>query len=156
MICKGGFPGGSVVKNLPAMQETWVQSLGSIPRSGRSPGEGNGSPLQYSCLGNPMDREAWQATVSPWGHKESEHNSVTKQQEFSTKKNFLRTSCFLKDIKSPFNFWSQYPFGWMPDNQDFTILCYLNSHFSVNTFNGKQFVLCINNETTKEKIENHT
>ena len=36
---------------------------GSVPRSGRSPGEGNGNPLQYSCLGNPMDREAWQATV---------------------------------------------------------------------------------------------
>ena len=37
--------------------------LGSIPRSGRSPGEGNGNPLQYSCLENPMDRGAWQATV---------------------------------------------------------------------------------------------
>ena len=37
--------------------------LGSIPGSGRSPGEGNGSPLQYSCLENPVDGEAWQATV---------------------------------------------------------------------------------------------
>ena len=36
----------------------------SIPGLGRSPGEGNGSPLQYSCLGNPVDREAWQATCS--------------------------------------------------------------------------------------------
>ena len=36
---------------------------GSIPGSGRSPGEGNGNPLQYSCLGNPMDRGAWWATV---------------------------------------------------------------------------------------------
>ena len=36
---------------------------GSIPGSGRSPGEGNDNPLQYSCLGNPMDRGAWQATV---------------------------------------------------------------------------------------------
>ena len=36
---------------------------GSIPGSGRSPGEGNGNPLQYSCLGNPMDRGAWGATV---------------------------------------------------------------------------------------------
>ena len=36
---------------------------GSIPGSGRSPGEGNGNPLQYSCLKNPMDRGAWQATV---------------------------------------------------------------------------------------------
>ena len=37
--------------------------LGSIPESGRSPGEGNGNPLQYSCLENPMDRGAWWATV---------------------------------------------------------------------------------------------
>ena len=37
--------------------------VGSIPGSGRSPGEGNGDPLQYSCLGNPMDRGAWRATV---------------------------------------------------------------------------------------------
>ena len=37
--------------------------VGSIPGPGRSPGEGNGNPLQYSCLGNPMGREAWQATV---------------------------------------------------------------------------------------------
>ena len=37
--------------------------LGSIPGSGRSPGEGNGNPLQYSCLENPMDKGAWQATV---------------------------------------------------------------------------------------------
>ena len=38
-------------------------ALGSIPGSGRSPGEGNGNPLQYSCLENPMDRGAWRATV---------------------------------------------------------------------------------------------
>ena len=48
-----------MVKNLPATQETWVQSLGW----GRSPGEGNGYPLQYSCLENSMDREAWWTIV---------------------------------------------------------------------------------------------
>ena len=48
-----------MVKNLPANAGDMVL----IPRSGRSPGEGNGNPLQYSCLGNPMDRGAWQATV---------------------------------------------------------------------------------------------
>ena len=48
-----------LVKNMPAMQETWVL----IPGLGRSPGEGNGNPLQYSCLENPMDRGAWWATV---------------------------------------------------------------------------------------------
>ena len=48
-----------VVKNLPAT----AGDVGSIPGLGRSPGEGNGNLLQYSCLGNPMDRGAWQATV---------------------------------------------------------------------------------------------
>ena len=54
-----GFPGSSAVMNLPANAE----DAGSIPESGRSPGGGNSNPLQYSCLGNPIDREAWQATV---------------------------------------------------------------------------------------------
>ena len=53
------YPGGSVVKNLTAN----AGDLGSIPGSGRSPGEGNGKPLQYSCLKNSMDRGAWWATV---------------------------------------------------------------------------------------------
>ena len=54
-----GFPGASEGK-ASACNEG---DLGSIPGSGRSPGEGNGNPLQYSCLENPMDREAWWATV---------------------------------------------------------------------------------------------
>ena len=54
-----GFPSGSVVKNLPANAE----DEGLIPGSGRAPEKGNGNPLQYSCLGNPIDRGAWQATV---------------------------------------------------------------------------------------------
>ena len=54
-----GFPGGSVVKNLPANRG----DVGLIPGSGRFPGEGNGYPLQYSCLGSPLDRGAWQITV---------------------------------------------------------------------------------------------
>ena len=49
-----GFPGGSVVKNQPANEG----DKGLIPGSGRSPGEGSGNPLQYSCLGNPIDRGA--------------------------------------------------------------------------------------------------
>ena len=48
-----GFLGGSVIKNPPAN----AGDAGSTPGSGRSPGEGNGNPLQYCCLGNPMDRE---------------------------------------------------------------------------------------------------
>ena len=51
-----------VVKNLPASAGD-LRDMGLIPGSGRSPGEGNGNPLQYSCLGNPMDRGAWWATV---------------------------------------------------------------------------------------------
>ena len=51
-----------VVKNLPANAGD-VRDAGSIPELGRSPGEGNGYPLQYSCLENPMDRGAWWATV---------------------------------------------------------------------------------------------
>ena len=54
-----------LIKNLPAMQETScnVGDLDSIPGSGKCPGEGKGNSLQYSCLGNLMDRGAWQATV---------------------------------------------------------------------------------------------
>ena len=51
----GGFPGGSVIKNPPANAGD-ARDRGSIPGSGRSHGEGNGNPLQYSCLENPMDR----------------------------------------------------------------------------------------------------
>ena len=50
------------VKNRLA-SEGDLRDIGWIPGSGRSPGEGNGNPLQYSCLGNPMDGGAWQATV---------------------------------------------------------------------------------------------
>ena len=54
-----GYPGGSDSKQSVCN----AGDLGSIPGSGRSPGEGNGNPLQYSCLENSMDRGAWQATV---------------------------------------------------------------------------------------------
>ena len=57
-----GFPGGSVVKNPPANVGD-ATDAGSIPGLGRSLGEGNNNPLQYSCLENPMDRGAWLATV---------------------------------------------------------------------------------------------
>ena len=62
-LCRGplGFPVGSVVKDLPAI--TGDDPWGFYLWSGRSPGEGNDNPLQCSCLGNPMDRGAWWATV---------------------------------------------------------------------------------------------
>ena len=62
-----------VVKNLPANAGD-IRDSGSIPGSGRCPGEGNGNPLQYSCLEIPMDRGACQA---PQGHKESDVTKVT-------------------------------------------------------------------------------
>ena len=66
-----GFPFGSVVKNLPAK----VGDARLILRSGRSPGEGNGDPFHCSCLGNPMARRAWQATV----HVVAEESDMTQQ-----------------------------------------------------------------------------
>ena len=66
-----GFPGGSEVK-----VSAWnAGDPGSIPGSGRSPGEGNGNPLQYSCLENPMEGGAWWAAV----------HGVAKSQSFSLK-----------------------------------------------------------------------
>ena len=61
-----------VVKNLPANAGD-VRDTGSIPGSGRFPEGGHGNPLQYSCLENPMDREAY----SPWGHKDSNRTEAT-------------------------------------------------------------------------------
>ena len=58
-IYRQGFPGGSAVKNPPAD----AGDVGLIPGSGGSPGEGNGDPLQYSCLENPMGRGDWWAIV---------------------------------------------------------------------------------------------
>ena len=55
-------PMAQQVKSLPAMQAD-IGHLGSIPELGRSPEGGNGDPLQYSCLGNSMDKETWQATA---------------------------------------------------------------------------------------------
>ena len=57
-----GFPGGASDKDLPANTGD-RRDMGLIRGSGRSPGVGNGNPLQYSCQDNPTDREAWRATV---------------------------------------------------------------------------------------------
>ena len=78
-----GFPGGSVVKNL--FSNAGYASL--IPGSGRSPGEGNGNTLQYSCLENPMDSAAWQATV----------HRVTKESDTTER---VRTRAYFVKIKS--------------------------------------------------------
>ena len=69
LYAKLQFPGGSVVKNLPSN----AGDVGLILGAGRSPGEGNGNPLQYSCQGNAMDREAWWAS----------DNGVTKESDMT-------------------------------------------------------------------------
>ena len=69
-----------MVKNLPSNAE----DVGSIPEWGRSPREGNDNPFQYSCLGNPMDRGAWQAAVHGFaksGTQLSTHTRVWGQEE---------------------------------------------------------------------------
>ena len=69
-----GFPGGSEVKASACN----AGDLGSIPRWGRSSGEGNGNPLQYSCWDNPVDRGVWWATYSLLGHKELDMTKAAK------------------------------------------------------------------------------
>ena len=77
------FPGDSNGKGSACN----ARNLGLIPGSGRSPGEGNGSPLQYSCLENPMDRGAWQAAV----HGVSK--SLTQLNQLSTHAYMWRVGC---------------------------------------------------------------
>ena len=69
IIVHSGLPDGLVVKNPSAMQETWVWSLDQED----SPREGNDNPLQYSCLGNPMGRGTWWATV----HRVAKESDMT-------------------------------------------------------------------------------
>ena len=67
------FPGDSVVKNLPAN----AGDMGSIPGSGRFPGDVSGNPLQYSCLGNPIDKDP--GRLQSMGSQEVRHNLATEQ-----------------------------------------------------------------------------
>ena len=92
MVDNVGFPGGSEVKASACS----AGDLGSIPGSGRSPGEGNGNPLWYPCLENPMDGGAWQATV---------HGVATSRTQLSDftftfrQCDDLNKSCFCRLVK---------------------------------------------------------
>ena len=94
------FPGGSVIKNQPAN----ANNAGLIPGLGRSPGGGNGNPLQYSCLGNLTDRGAWWATV----HEVSKESDMTQQ---------------LQCCRPP-------PFSRPPPAPSFPVIIFLNDHLT--------------------------
>ena len=74
-----GFPADLVVENPPANAGN-IGYMSSIPGSGRSPGRGNGNPLQYSCLKNTTDRGAWQATV----HEAAKESDLTERLNTDT------------------------------------------------------------------------
>ena len=78
-----GFPGGPAVKNSP----TNAGNSALIPELGRPPGEGNGNSLQYSCLGNPIDIGAWQATVHGAAMSQKRRSDQTTTTTFSVSKN---------------------------------------------------------------------
>ena len=83
-VVGGSFPGGTAVKNPPANAgSTRVVVVGSVPGSERSPGVGNGNPLQYSCLENSMDREAWWATVCGVAKSQTRLSTYTHTHSFS-------------------------------------------------------------------------
>ena len=96
-----GFPGGLRAKESACS----AGDLGSIPGSGRSPGEGNGSPLQYSCLENPMDRGAWQAAV----------RGVSKSQTRLSTTLFRWDDQVMNKITAPF-YWHKYHRNWRSQN----------------------------------------
>ena len=87
------------VKNLPALQETWVRSLGLE----RSPGEGNGNPLGYSCLGNSMDKGGWWATVhgvaKSWTQL-SDNTNISLDMEFYIFFLLVHIACIVSHDKS--------------------------------------------------------
>ena len=84
-----------VVNNLPANAGD-VRDVGSIPGWGRSPGEGNGNPLQYSCLDNPMDRGAWWATV---------HRVTKSQTQLKRLSTHAHTSLSQGSLRPSVHFW---------------------------------------------------
>ena len=92
-----GFTGGSVVKNLPAKSEN-ARDVGSVPGLGRSSGGGNGNPLQYSCLGSPMDRRVWLATVHRVTESDMTENTLTLAINDDNVFLSLSIHCFLSEM----------------------------------------------------------
>ena len=91
-----GFSGGSVVKNPLAS----TGDVGSIPEWGRSPGEGHGNTLQYPYLENPMDREAWQATVQRVANRHKRSNWACPRVFLAPEMMLFITSAMLKNCRA--------------------------------------------------------
>ena len=91
---------------LSGKDSTYQAGDGSIPGSGNSPGEWNGNPLQYSCLGNPLDRGAWRATLL-WGHKRVGHDWATFTFKASVACDMLiPTPCPIKEFRNTRMMWN--------------------------------------------------
>ena len=111
-----GFPGGSEGKASACK----VGDLGSIPGLGRSPGEGNGNPLQYSCLENPLDRGAWRATVQrvPKRHTHFHHSTelpslVCRPDPITIKQTGTFPPCLISASSQHWVLWAQGHPWWM-------------------------------------------
>ena len=101
-----------MVKNLLANAGN-IRDRGSIPELGRTLGEGNGNPLQYSCLENPMDRGAWWATV----HRVAKSQTQLRDFTFTfkeTKDLYIENyKTLMKEIKEDTNRWRNIPCSWI-------------------------------------------
>ena len=98
-----GFPGGVVVKN-PPPNAGHSEDMGSISRLGRSPGGGNGNPLQYSCLENSMGRGAWRATMHGVSKRLYESPRVSTTTHSTQHPSFCQLQCFDFPLDSSSNF----------------------------------------------------
>ena len=96
-----GFLGRSVVNNPPAN----AGDTGSIPGSGRYPGGGNDNPLQYSCLGNPMDRGAWWATAHEVAKSQTRLRDWARMRELHGALHYLSGEFMLWSLQVRFTMW---------------------------------------------------
>ena len=147
---------GAVVKNLPADAGD-TRDMGSMPGLGRSPGEGNNNPLQYSCLENPMNRGAWRATVHGvaksrtwlsehtahkssirhiWGHKETQPSDLacTQAQDILITYGIPSTVLNLWSSSSPsiftINLWGRHYHLFYTSARDSLVLLQLSSKYN--------------------------
>ena len=99
-----GFPGGSEVK----ASASNAGDLGSIPGSGRSPGNGNGNPLQDSCLENPMDRGAWWATVHGVAKSRTRLSNLTSLPQFKSINSLVLSFLYSPTLTSIYDYWKNH------------------------------------------------